>query len=221
MARTEQSGFTLIEVVIVFAITGMLILIAFTGQDAIRQRAQFDSAVNQLVATVAEAKTDAMAGYNNVDTGATSGQGLGGTCPGGHAGDPNVFAGTVWSADSVGGVAVVTIDYYKAETDSVTKNLDGVSCRFDSTSVTVPYQVDVSDGAQPGGRIVFARNDTGNLVVCQITNMGGYPGSATNVFGDPSANCVQPGPLAMKFFDTGGHSADVQIDDSGLARRLN
>lgn len=221
MARTEQSGFTLVEIVIVFAITGLLILIAFAGQDQIRERSQFDSSVNQLVATVAEAKTDATAGFNNVDTGATEGQGLGGSCPGGHAGDPNVFAGTVWSADSVGGVAVVTIDYYKAETDSVTKNLDGIACQFDSTSVSVPYGVNVKNGGQPGGRIVFARNDSGNLDVCQITNMGGYPGSATTVFGNPDASCVQPAPLPLTFFDAGGHTASVQIDDSGLARRLN
>jgi prepilin-type N-terminal cleavage/methylation domain-containing protein len=227
MYPQKQNGFTLIEISLVFAITGFLVLIAFTGQDQIRARAQFDSSINQLVATVGEAKTEAVAGLNLTDTGPNMGEGVnGGACPGGNPANPYVFAGTVWSADStvVGGLAVVTIDYFKAETNPATKDLDGIACQFDSKNVSIPYDYNVAVEntalTQPGGRIIFARNNIGGVNVCQQTTMAGYPASAEPVFGDAAA-CVQPGPLVLTFTDGDGHKAQISIDDSGLARRLN
>jgi prepilin-type N-terminal cleavage/methylation domain-containing protein len=229
MLSQKQSGFTLIEISLVMAITGFLIIIAFTGQDQIRAQTQFDSAINQLVSTVNQAKTEATAGLNLTDNGPNAGQGTnGGSCPGGNPANPYVFAGSVWSADSgsIGGLAVVTINYFKAETNPVTKDLDGISCQFASTNVSIPYDNNISvqntAGTIAGGRIIFARDNGGLVHVCQVATVGGYPGSVETTFGDPtSATCTQPAPMVLDFNDAAGHKAQISIDDSGLARRLN
>ena len=64
MSNFKQHGFTLIEVILVVAISGALLMIAFAGQGQLRAQAQFDAAVNKVVSTIPYAHNQANAGVN-------------------------------------------------------------------------------------------------------------------------------------------------------------
>jgi prepilin-type N-terminal cleavage/methylation domain-containing protein len=195
-----EAGFTLIEVIIVMAISSALLVIVLVGQRGLRSRAQFDAAVNKLVATVGEARTEATAGVNIVG----SGDGTN-VCPGGPAGQ-YVFAGVAWTADNSLPGSPLKIDYYRA--------LPGVTaCVFQTRSISLPAPLTVN---APGGRMLFVRDDQGGLAVCPVNNLG------TNVIPSFRDGSCATGTLTLNLSDAPDpHISQVIIDQSGLARRVN
>ena len=65
----QSTGFTLIEVVLVMAISGLLFLIAFAGQRQLRDQARFDAGINQLIQDVAYTKNYSSSHVNDIGAG--------------------------------------------------------------------------------------------------------------------------------------------------------
>jgi prepilin-type N-terminal cleavage/methylation domain-containing protein len=218
----SESGFTLVELIIVMAISGSLLSIAFVGQRALRSRAQFDATVEKVVSTVSSARTQAVAGVNISST-ATVGTGVD-KCVGGQplsTVNPVVFAGTSWTIDSTGSNTVFTIDSYKAR-PGLASPAD--ACVFDTEAIGLPTDVQLSAPAANVGKIsgmLFVRTNTGGLEVCPAAARGSsnaYENNVRNFF--QNATCAN-GALSLTLKDLDGHTADIRIDTSGLAQRLN
>jgi prepilin-type N-terminal cleavage/methylation domain-containing protein len=202
---SSRRGFTLIEIIVVMAITGSLLVIAFVGQRSLRSRAQFDASVNKFVASVADARNQALAGVNIVG----SGNGTG-TCPSGGSGK-YIFAGVAWTADASMAAGPVKMDYYKAD--------PGVAaCVFSTEQVRVSGSLTVNKLNPPasrGGRILFVRTSTGAVNACPVTDL---TANVPAVF--TAASCAA-GSLTLNLEDDDNHTAVVTIDSNGLARRQN
>jgi prepilin-type N-terminal cleavage/methylation domain-containing protein len=203
MAISNQRGFTLIEIVLVIAITGALLTIAFAGQGQIRGRAHFDAAVNKIVSSINDAHNQATAGVNTVG----AGDGSSGCTPA--AAQDFVFAGVAWIATGPGNVRM---DYYKVIPQSTQPN-DG--CVFLSQSVALPAPVRFNITNTPsfqGGREVFIRSN-------DILNICPVPDSTVDIEAlFKSGNCTE-GTLTLNISDDDGRQGQVIVDKSGLAQR--
>lgn len=199
MLRNDERGFTLMETIIVMAISMLLLSMVLVGQRGLRSRAQFDAAVNKLVATVADARTQATSGVNIVG----AGDGSNG-CLGGPAGQ-YVFAGVMWTADNSLPGSPLKMEYYKA-------NPGVVACKFQTQAIGLPAPLTVSSG----GRVMFVRNDQGGMSVCPTTSL-----AANGELPSFRSGVCSTGSLTLQLSDADGHSSRVIIDASGLARRVN
>ncbi len=214
MAMKRQAGFTLIELILVMAISSMLAVIAFAGQRGLRSQSQFDADVNKLVSTIADARNEATAAVNMAGPGNGSKNCLINTVPGAQY----VFAGVVWSAIDAPGGATFRLDFYAADRNAA----PAVACVFDTRTISVTsavMRVNVAPGTGVA-KSVFIRDNTGNLNVCAVT------AAATNVLTSFTAgNCVAGAAgntaLVVNLSDADGHTSKVQVDPSGLARRIN
>ncbi len=201
----RQAGFSLLELILVMAITASLMLVAFVGQRALRSQAQFNGAVDKIVSTVAEAHSEAAAGVNIVGTGDGT-AGCGGLGSGQY-----VFAGVSWTADNSLAAGLLRIDYYEA-------NPGVAACVFDSRSVSLPAGMQVNATNPPatqGGRVLFVRGSDGGVMACTAADL------STDVVGVFAAGSCTAGSLTLTFEDGDGHSSQVTIDQSGLAKRDN
>jgi prepilin-type N-terminal cleavage/methylation domain-containing protein len=219
----SESGFTLIELIVVMAISASLVSIAFIGQRSLRSQAQFDSAVEKVVSSVSSAQTQAVAGVNILG----AGDGLAaGNCPTGpppSTANPVVFAGTSWTADDQTGTVVFTIDSYKA-IPGLLPFQPSASCVFYSQAIALPTGVQISAPFASVGNVsgmLFVRTNSGSLDVCPAApkpNANAFENNARQSF--ENATCVN-GTLSLTLKDLDGHTSDIRIDASGLARRLN
>jgi prepilin-type N-terminal cleavage/methylation domain-containing protein len=205
----REAGFSLIELILVMAITSSLVVIAFVGQRGLRSQAQFNADVDKLVANVAAARNEANAGVN-VKGG---GDGMPAGCGGG---DGYVFAGLALTADNALPGSAFNVDYYEAGPTSAAAPTPTAACIFDSRSISVPSSLQLSSG---GGRMLFVRNSAGGLVVCPVSSL------ATDVRPSFELGACSAGigsfPFTLNLQDGDGHTSQVQIDSSGLAKRLN
>jgi prepilin-type N-terminal cleavage/methylation domain-containing protein len=215
MATVRSDGFTLVETVVVMAIIGLLFVIVFTGQ-----------AVSKIVETIGEVKNEAASGVN------TTGDGTGDVHTSGCPNGDYQFAGTAWSADSSASTnAVLTVDYYKAKIDKTVDPLGtytGTGCKYATRSISTPSDVRVNVDVTPilaanlrGGRVLFVRTLNGAVTVCRSTNMTDAVVSSFANGMCIAPNDVVPSGWKLTFSDGDGHTADVGIDTSGLAKRLN
>jgi len=223
-ASKSESGFTLVEVMVVMAISSALVVIAFIGQRELRSRAQFDAAVEKVVSSVSAAQTQAVAGVNITNLG-TIGTGVD-KCAGGpppSVTNPVVFAGTSWTVDSTGPNVVFTIDSYKA-IPGLPGSPPPAACVFNTQTIGLTTGVQISAPAANVGQVsgmLFVRTNTGALDVCPAApknSANAYTNNARQFF--ENAACVN-GTLSLTFKDADGHKADIRIDASGLAQRLN
>jgi prepilin-type N-terminal cleavage/methylation domain-containing protein len=154
MAKNDQAGFTLIELILVMAISSSLLMIAFVGQGQLRAQAQFDSAVNKIVSSVAAAHTEAASAINLAGTGdGTIGCGAA-------AAQDYVYGGIAWVATGSGDISM---EYYKVIPLS---GQASESCIFATQKVGLPtaVQINISNPATAqGGRELFVRRDNGGL----------------------------------------------------------
>jgi len=225
-ASNKESGFTLVELMIVMAISSALVVIAFVGQRQLRSRAQFDAAVEKVVSSVSSAHTQAVAGVN-ISSSGTVGTGVDNCLgPPPSTVNPVVFAGTSWTVDSTGSTGpnvVFTIDSYKA-IPGLMGSPRAAACIFDTETIGLPIGVQISAPAVNVGKVsgmLFVRTNLGALNVCPAApkNSGSaYDNNVRQSFED--ATCAN-GALSLTLKDVDGHTADINIDASGLARRLN
>jgi prepilin-type N-terminal cleavage/methylation domain-containing protein len=230
MFKPRQAGFTLIEIVLVMAVTGMIFVIAFVGQRGLRAQAEFDAAVDKMVASIADARNQATAGVNLQGAGEGSNKCGGGPNPGTLADARYSFAGTSWTADNALADGIVKFDYYEAfYGDPDDSGKSPTACIFQTQKVTVPstLRVNVSSPlAQQGGRVLYVRTSNGGLTVCWVADLtvDVLPSfqSASCTAGATLINTTSfPIPPKLTFSDADGHTSDVTIDGSGLAKRAN
>jgi prepilin-type N-terminal cleavage/methylation domain-containing protein len=214
MAKSNQAGFTLVEVVVALGISAALMVLILLGQRQVRERTAFDASINRLVAVTSAVRAEATAGVNIVG----NGDGSGAPCPGANGANMSVFAGTSLVADSQsGGTATFRVNYYKAEIND-DKALTGIACIYSTRTVTMPYAVRVNvANVTPtlrGYQIMYIRTQNGGLKVC------GNPSVTANVnaaYGGGA--CLPPGAILVD--DDQNRRSNVQIDQSGMAKRLN
>jgi hypothetical protein len=208
------------------AIIGLLFVIVFSGQEQIRSRAEFDAAVSKLVETIGQVRTEATSGVN------TTGDGTGSAHTSGCSNGDYQFAGTAWSADSSASTnAVFTVDYYKAQIDKSVDPLGeftGTGCKFATRTITTLSAVRVNVDVTPvlpsnlrGGRVLFVRGLKGGIVTCRATNLTDPVLSSFANGMCVAPNDAVPSGWKLTLSDSEGHKADVGIDASGLAKRLN
>lgn len=198
MVKKFQSGFTLIEVSIVFAISGLLILVVFAGQRGLRARTQFDSAVDRVVSSATSARNQTIAAVNTVGIGDGTD-----ACPGGPG--QYVYAGVEWAATNAS--PAITMRSWKA--------LPGVrACVFQTETLTLPANVRATSPSANGGRILFIKNDDGSARTCMV---GDQTTPVETYF--MGTSCA-PSNMQFQLVDNDGHSSTIQVDESGLTRRL-
>lgn len=214
MVESEQKGFTLIEIVLVMAISGMLFVIALAGQRDLRDRAQFDASINQIVSNISDARNEALANVNLDGTGDGSVNVAG--CP--SVPKVTVFAGTSWTADNNLPGTPLMMEYWKTD---IVGSAGSNSCVFHKQSIGLPW---ASVSVTANTRVLFIRNDLGGLVVCKVSstnNPGVDERSSFNARACTApASAIVPGtPLRLFFNDGVGHQGEVDVDSSGLASR--
>lgn len=223
MAKIGQNGFTLIEIVLVIAITGAMFVIIFAGQQRVRSQAQFDASVEQVISTLANAHNEATAGVNQTNGGLGTKN-----CDGTDISASTtryLFAGTAWTARDAAAGSTFTLDYYAtpADKNKLARN-GGSACLYDSVTYNIPGKLRVD--TPPNGatrRALFVRDDLGGLIYCSMTTpvVNTNPTVLANF---SNAGCSGPAsatPLTITLKDVDGHSSQIQIEASGLAKRLN
>ncbi len=213
MSISKQQGFTLIEVILVIAISGALLMIAFAGQGQLRAQAQFNAAVNKVVSTIADAHNQANAGVDYL------GKGTGISDCGAGGGTDYVFGGVAWVATPTGDYRM---DFYKVIPQSGSGN-DG--CIFSTVPISMPspikvnaspassQKVNASPASSQGAKEIFIRNND-VLNICPVTD-NSVDVEALFRFG----NCTE-GDLTLDITDDQGRKGQVKVDKSGLARRI-
>jgi prepilin-type N-terminal cleavage/methylation domain-containing protein len=198
MVTRNQAGFSLIELMFVFAISGLLVLTVFAGQRGLRTRTQFDAAVNNIISSATTARNQALAAVNNVGTGDGTD-----SCPGGPG--QYVYAGVEWVATNTS--PAVTLRSWKA--------LPGVrACVYQTVDVTLPDGVRVTSPSAAGGRVLFIKNDDGSARTCMVADQ------STPVDGYFAGGVCAASSMQFQIVDNEGHGSTIQVDESGLARRL-
>lgn len=214
MVKGGQKGFTLIEIVLVLAISGMLFVIAFAGQRELRDRAQFDASVNKIVSSIADARNEAIANVN------LDGAGDGSTNVPGCPSTPivTVFSGTSWTADNRLAGTPLDMEYWKTD---IVGSAGSNSCKFQDQSIGMPWS---SVTVTANTRVLFIRNDLGGLTVCKVNSSNNSQADERSSFNAracaaPATAIVAGTPLRLFFNDGVGHTAEVDVDSSGLASR--
>jgi prepilin-type N-terminal cleavage/methylation domain-containing protein len=218
----SEKGFTLVEVVIVMAISSLLFLIAFIGQRQLRARATFDGAIEKTLQNIAYTRNYALSNVN----------------PGGQGNDTNtVTAGATFEMNNThyprfpleesasvyghgdsagnldlttlselpaGGIAACPAGEHPDDTDECREQFFG-----DGDQLTVS-----GAGFNTWFEIIYLNTGHG-LIICDHsdTSGGGYV-----------AACAAPPnrPIRFTLTDPDGLSAVIQVDPhSGYAHRLN
>jgi prepilin-type N-terminal cleavage/methylation domain-containing protein len=222
MHRRSQAGFTLVEVILVMAISSLLVLAAWQGQAGLRAQAQFDEGVNRVVTAIADARNEAVAGIN------TGGAGNGAIKCVGPA-NPYVLAGTMVSFDSSAGGSGVTLHFYEADEPAAgvvgSKACEVTSAVRDISVGVSDFQVSLTQPSTTQGAVMYIRGANSVLNICYSKNL--TQSQLENAFA--AAGCVGPqigtvdtlvgGKMDIKLKDSLGHQAHILIDQSGLPTR--
>jgi prepilin-type N-terminal cleavage/methylation domain-containing protein len=223
----REAGFTLVEVTLVMAISGALLLIAFAGQSKNRSNANFQAAMDKIVASINDARNQAASGVNVGGIGNGSPAVPAGCAPLGLT-PPIEFAGTSWVAipkvGSEGSTAGYIVPWIRDEIHPATCPI-ATSAVF--TSVPVNLSVTYGGPSTPASgtklpEIMYTRHG-GGLGVCLLDD--GYPvpnfGTASTDEGPGlgcSAGAGSVPSLTLTVQDTAGHTGTIKIDPTtGLA----
>jgi prepilin-type N-terminal cleavage/methylation domain-containing protein len=213
MAIKNQAGFTLIELMLVMAISAALVVLVFAGQRGLRSQAQFDADVNKLVSTLADAHNESTAAINLAGPGDGSRDCLSNPV----AGNNYEFAGVAWGGTDAPGGGVYSMTFYAADRTASPQ----IACSFNVVPISVPSGIRINQAPGSGvAKSLFVRDEIGGLSVCAVTS------AATNVLpsfaaGSCVAGAIGSTALVLNLSDADGHTSVVQVDPSGLAKRIN
>lgn len=220
-------GFTLVEIMIVMAITSSLIVVAFTGQHALEERASFDNDINATLQDLSYARTDALANVNDVG----SGQTLHSAFAGGavevsgtafnfdttRSGGDMTALDTIYAIYNAAGNLVRYDDNPYGNAPSCNASGQAPDCAgheeyFDSLSTQVYTLSRVSGTPLTGSQVLFINTDNG-LKVCTSYNL-----SATY-----TAVCAaSAGTIDLTLKNIDGYTSTIEVNgSSGIAKRLN
>lgn len=215
----DPSGFTLIEVVLVMALSSLLLMAVFAGQSQLRSQAQFDADIDKVVASIDYARNQASSGVNLTG----NGDGMSG-CAG--AQGQTIFAGTVWQiSNSFLPNAMTEVKYYKANPGVGGAGI--AACVFQSQLISVPFSdISLSNSSPSSQGLIYAKTPTGGTIACNLSDAsdtslevletfetGACAGGATDL--DPS------GTVTLNLTNSWQQTGAIQIDASGLAKRIN
>ena len=215
--KNKQAGFTLVEIIIVLAITSSMLVIALAGQRQLRSSATFTAAVDKIIASIADARNQALSGVN-----ATPGAGVG-TIPASCV-DSNgravplagtaYFAGTRWSTSAL--TTTQAIDTWLNTNNNGAAGACINATQRQIVGVPVALTVRQSTSATVGAQIVFLRR-AGDIAVCTIPTTVVDPSAD---YANETCAAGQNGPMTLRVTDTDGNTALIKIDPAtGLASR--
>lgn len=227
----KSAGFSLIELVLAMAISGMLFVIAFAGQRQLRDQARFDAGINQMLQDIAYTKNygsshvnDVGGGDSTLGTQAGAGFELDNTHIPAH---PLTEVEAVYGKDdSNGDVDTSTIGVVWPPLSVVTNNAlcpavnhpdDNDECSEEFLNNPDPdLRVTKVNGASRTAVAVYYVNTSMGLRICHDTG----PGWAPNVH--TACNPFDTTPIDILVTDSAtGYSATIEIDpQTGLAKRL-
>jgi type II secretory pathway pseudopilin PulG len=209
----SNAGYTLLELTIVFAISGALIAIAFVGQAQLRSGAQFTGALDSVVTTLAATRNNALSGVE------TAGKVCGGK------GTIVYFGGSIYrigygGTDKAGNPLPALINHQTLVVSS-----DGTTCSIETTldttihvSLSEPLLLAKSKAFPTGLMIEFIRNPNGGDYQVCIEPYGTAVGVSFS-----TGTCQGPQiktPTVLTFSDTAGRKSNLTIDPTtGLAKR--
>jgi prepilin-type N-terminal cleavage/methylation domain-containing protein len=227
----NESGFTLLELTIVLAITGLLLLGVLSGASYLLRRARFDAAIDQTVQNLNYARNYALA---NVNT-----QGPGNTTVG-PGGGPTVFAGAAFEFDTAhtnGELTELKAIYALENPDSTLNSYNdnpytdcvhpGQAPAPDCAAVEQPFSAlatgnyTLKNGSIPitTANIVYI-NRSGAVLMCGAFNDTQSYNWDCNVGGSTNSNFGQPFNITIT--DANGFTSTINVDPaSGFAKRLN
>jgi prepilin-type N-terminal cleavage/methylation domain-containing protein len=219
----NNAGFTLVEIILVMAISGLLLVIALVGQHQLQARSRFDAAIDKTLQNLAYARNEASAGVNTFGTGNNSSTVLGGVAiefNNRHydEGFPmeeitNLYADQDESGHLLvntigelpaGGIAVCPANEHPDDNDECVEEFLQLG---DNLTVS-------GDGINVWGMIEFVNNTGHSLIICNHPDSGG---------GNDADACANPitTPIDLTFTDPDGFSAQIEIDpNTGYAKRL-
>jgi prepilin-type N-terminal cleavage/methylation domain-containing protein len=230
LSLTAKNGFTLIELILVMAITSLLAVIAFKGQGAVQGRARFDAAITQTVQDINYTRNYALsnvneAGQGNKLVGPTGGptEFVGASMvfnPAQPNGDLTLYD-AVFELDNAGGGFNTYSDNPYGSMGNPGQAVDGAATENIFTTLsTAGYTIWNATPAVwvsvPAIDIVYL-NSSGQITVCPaftITQTYSWECSAAN----PNFGKVMD--IGIKSSD--GYKSTIQIDPvTGYATRLN
>jgi prepilin-type N-terminal cleavage/methylation domain-containing protein len=216
MPSNKQSGFTLIEIIIVMAISAGLFLIIFAGQKQLRERTRFDAAINETVQQIAYTRNYALAGvnpYGNGDLGTSEVAGASFEVDDDH--DPGHLGELEPVYSNYDGAGAFQRYADVPSGGNCPEQLDN-ECYEHYFNTSLPLHV--VGAANHKAVIVFINKPTG-LLVC------GWQGGNWLDIDKVCSSAFNPGlgqPITLRLTDNLGNTADIVVDpNTGDAKRMN
>lgn len=209
----HSGGFSVVEIIMVLAITSLLFLIAFSGQAEIRSRARFTDAIDQTVAAITKAQNEANSSLT-LNQAADRGTGAG-------AIDKTIFFGML-ARISNGESQITVTPMTMPEEPVLCFGGCSVEIRDDlQYSFEIPWQVSLDSPACVIPRwVAFTRHPSNGQNFTYTA-----PPTCTNVdltrYNSYSASLRSPANvLNLQFRDDRNHLACISIDPpNGLVRK--
>jgi prepilin-type N-terminal cleavage/methylation domain-containing protein len=185
MSTRSQSGYSLIEIVLVTAIAGMLVVIAFKGFSGLRTQTQFSQAVERATQNVAAQRQEALSTVKTVGTGTDN---------------TTITIGrllTFTPGSSVVTVQTLTTQNYNAVSNTTPRPGQAVAVYGpETTSFTMPWGIKYTKSSKGNGviQVAFVRSAVDGTLQTATSPNGGWPiasltygnfaggGAAANIF---------------------------------------
>ena len=216
----QEAGFTLVEVILVMAVSAALLLVAIAGQARTRNNASYVGAVDKIISSINDARNQAASGVNQVGDG--TGFSIGGIAACNSVGTPAYFGGVSWKAAAIVGSESASPAVLRTW---ATDGLNACVATSSAVSVQLPISVTLSGAGNTTklSEIAFVRVN-GGVRPCFRPDISA--GSATSSeFKANRDHCINNTAAPWKLdireaASYGGLKTTITIDsDTGLAHR--